>query len=444
MFVTIAKNIEELFNAEGHLALVDKFETLEKLVRFALKVSPEDIRNVKNLMKFTQYHIDLAIGDATLPQPEPSAKLRQLIECPIATFTSGDAVYDLDHLPILIKRLLPDDRRSIAATIANLFVHSETRIRSLQEVRFILSLCVSLVKEGPIKSCFYSIFHLIEGDSLIGTVGLLQELANAMDETGDVPADHAVLPIGFIVLRLLVRADLEDRTKFVQFLVRYGQIARARNAVTAVFLYVETAKVLETLPDSEAAAAELADTAVQIWQEMTNVPAKQRTYNYLLQFVIASKAVDLALNAQLCNFASTYTDILESVRALSACAPLFWRADGRLQEAQNVQACLSKATKAAVTATDMRVVLEGLYIVMEWTAFCLVKQIALDQRWVNALVGLIADKHQEVKTKGQVVEAIVSPTAAKAYANTVKFLTEGQLVSFEEGREDADGEEDDS
>jgi hypothetical protein len=450
MFVTIAKNIEELFNAEGHLALVDKFETLEKLVRFALKVSPEDIRNVKNLMKFTQYHIDLAIGDDVLTQPQPSAKLRQLIECPIATFTTGDSLYDLDHLPVLIKRLMPDDRRSLAATIANLFIHSDTRIRSLQEVRFILSLCVSLVREGPIKSCFYSLFHLIEGNGVIGTVSLLQELANAMDETDDVAADRAVLPIGFIVLRLLVEAEAEDRTKLVQFLVRYGQNARSRNPATTVFLYVEAAKVLETLPESEAAAAELADTAVQIWQEMTNVAAKQRLYNYLLQFMITSKAVDLALNAQLCNFASTYADFLESVKALSACAPLFWRADGRLQEAQNVQACLSKATKAAVTATDMRIVLEGLYIVMEWTAFCLVKQITLDQRWVNAFVGIIADKHQEVKSKGQSVEAIVSPTAAKSYANTVKFLTEKELVSFEaairEGREgeaeDAHGEED--
>jgi hypothetical protein len=35
MIITIAKNIEELFNAEGHLQLIDKFETLERLVRSA-------------------------------------------------------------------------------------------------------------------------------------------------------------------------------------------------------------------------------------------------------------------------------------------------------------------------------------------------------------------------------------------------------------------------
>jgi vacuolar protein sorting-associated protein 35 len=93
MFVTIAKNIEELFNQEGHLALVDKFETLEKLVRFALRINPEDMKNVKNLMKFTQYHIDLAIGNEVLTQTIPSVKLRTLIECPLLTFTNGQQIY---------------------------------------------------------------------------------------------------------------------------------------------------------------------------------------------------------------------------------------------------------------------------------------------------------------------------------------------------------------
>jgi hypothetical protein len=443
MFLTIAKNIEELFNQEGHLALVDKFETLEKLVRFALRINPDDLKNVKNLMKFTQYHIDLAIGGEVLTLPVPSSKLKNLIECPLSTFTTGQQVYGLDDLPPLMRRLLPDDRRSLATVICNLFLNSGTKIQSREELQYVLSLTVSLVREGPIKSCFYALFHLIDGGSILGTMAILQELANAMEETTDVAADKSVLPIGFIALKQMPQADPDELRKLIQFVAVYGKNAAARSAGTGVFLFAETARVLETLDGTEQAAAELAETAVQLWVDTTDVPAKQRLYNYVLQFVLTSKSADLALNAHLCNFASTLTEPLAGVRALANCAPLFWRPDERAREVATVQACLAKATKAAATATEQRVVLEGLYVVMGWTAYCLARQIGLQKRWVHALLSLIAEKHQEIKDRGASLEVVVSAQAKTAYVNTARFIQERNLVAFEDG-EDADEDEDDA
>jgi hypothetical protein len=47
--------------------------------------------------------------------------------------------------------------------ILELFLKSETVIRLIQELQFVLSLCVCLVREGAIRSCFYGLFHLIGG-----------------------------------------------------------------------------------------------------------------------------------------------------------------------------------------------------------------------------------------------------------------------------------------
>jgi hypothetical protein len=445
MFVTIAKNIEELFNAEGHLALIDKFDTLERLVRFALRINPEDVRNVKNLMKFTQYHIELAIADEPITQPQVSAKLRQLVECPLKVFTTGTLLYDLDHLPLLMRRMLPEDRRGVAMKICDLFLKSDTVIQSIQELQFVLSLCICLVREGAIKSCFYGIFHLIGGGGdIVATTGIMQELANAMEDIGGVGADKAILPIGFIVMRMMKEADPDEVPKLVQFLGRYGQNAARRNAVTSITLFVEMAKVCETIDNCDRFAAELAANAIGLWIEIPEMLLKQRLYGYLLQFMLVSRTADLGLNADLCNFASTYPDVVTSVRALANCAALFWRNDERLREIQNVQACLSKATKAAASATDLRVILEGLYVVFEWTVFCLAKGIPLDKRWVNALVGLIQDKHEEVKAKQKPLESVVSAAAMTTYRNTVKFVERRHLISLDNVADDHSNEHDDN
>jgi hypothetical protein len=369
MFITIAKNIEELFSAEGHLALVDKFETLEKLVRFALKINPEETKNVRNLLKFTEYHIELAIGSELLAQPLASEKLRLLISCPIATFKTGTAVFELEHLPRLMVRLLPVDRLSLANTICKLFLSSSTAISTDEQLDALFDILNPLLEETPVRTTFFAVFHLINGGSLVESMALFQRLANKIEQAPPAAADKAILPLGFCVLKFMPEAEPADLKKLVQFIAVYGKNAAARNPAVAVQLFVETARVLDTIEGTDDAAAELSATAIELWNSLGEVPSKQRLYPYLVQFVFGSRSVDLAVNPQLCNFASTFTDPLQAASALANCAPLFWRADGRCNEGDKVQACLAKATKLAATNSDLKVVLEGLYCILGWTAY---------------------------------------------------------------------------
>jgi hypothetical protein len=206
---------------------------------------------------------------------------------------------------------------------------------------------------------------------------------------------------------------------------------------------VETARVLDTIEGTEDAASELSTTAIELWASLPDGPKKQQLYSYLVQFVFGSRSVDLAVSGQLCNFASTFTDPLQSTSALANCAPLFWRADGRVQEADKVQACLAKATKLAATNGDVKIVLEGLYSVLGWTAYCLAKHIELKSRWVHALIATITDRHNEIKNNGGSVDTIVSKDAKAFYANTAKFLEENQLVPPPDPEEKGGEEEED-
>lgn len=165
-FVTIAKNIEELFNSEGNLALINKFEVLEKLLRFALKVNSKDIRNIKNLFKFADFQIDLAIGEEQLTSKDSSHALLSFVKTPFVAFNWEDEdsetttsplviLSQIDHLPSLIKRLLPSDRAIIATEICKILINSSITISSLAQFSFILQLTSSIVREGPGSSYFF-------------------------------------------------------------------------------------------------------------------------------------------------------------------------------------------------------------------------------------------------------------------------------------------------
>ena len=120
-FLTIAKNIEELFNAEGHLSLESKFDTLKRLITFSLKLNPEDVKNIRNLMKFTDFHIDLAISDQPLKTKESSLCLLNLLNAPLSTFKKAEFLYKLEYLPSLIGRLFKEDKLAVAEKICRFF-----------------------------------------------------------------------------------------------------------------------------------------------------------------------------------------------------------------------------------------------------------------------------------------------------------------------------------
>jgi hypothetical protein len=60
-------------------------------------------------------------------------------------------------------------------------------------------------------------------------------------------------------------------------------------------------------------------------------------------------------------------------------------------------------------------------------------------------LGLINDKHQEIKDHGGSIDAVVGPQARAFYVNTARFIQDNNLMAGDgedDGEGDGDGEED--
>lgn len=450
VFVTIAKNIEELFNAEGNLALTDKFETLEKLLRFALRMSPDDVRNIRNLMKFIEFNIQLAIGEEPLTDKNASEKLRLFLECPLASLSSGEFLYELEYLPVLIDRLVDEDKKILATKICDLMIRSNAVIADLDQLKFFLSTTVSLVINSPGKSCFFACFHLINGGSIMYTTALLQELANGMQKTCPGAAERAILPIGFCVMKMMVDEEIEEDElkKLMQFIVVYGESTAETSPQATLMLFAEASKVFDAL-EFRTQSSKLLQQAILLLSDIEKPAVKARMLNYLLQVVLASRFVDLSCNSELCNCAASLTPATKQISALVNCSSLFWRADEREQTATTVQACLSKASKIAATASEegQAAVLHGFYQILGAVAMWLKEGVDLNGSWVNALISLIGEKHQAITEKGMTLEGVVGKDQKVFYQNTAIFMRDNNLLTEgddgDEGEDEGEGEEED-
>ena len=430
IFVVIAKNIEELFNSEGHLALNDKFETLQNLLKFALKVNPDDVRNVKNLMKFTDFHIDLAIGDETLTNAEASIKLRDFLAEPLTTFKNAEPLFELEYLPLLIKRLREEDRHYVAALVCDLFIKGGTKITTIDQLRFVLSMTATLVRDGPGTSCFYALFHLIDAGSLEDTMSIIQELANAMDDATEKAAQRAVLPIGFIALKLIEDAEDDEKARLLKFIHTYAENSVEQDCSAPFYLFTEAAKEMDSI-NLKQFADDFLNSALDSWKTLPDGLPKYRALTYLINFVVGAQTIDTEINAQICNAASSITEPSRAIQILCNCATLFWRPDGRVRETEKVQACLAKASRAAASCEDQPTLLKGFYTVLGWAAYFQEKGVGLSDTWINALVSLINEKHEEIQSKGLKLEEVVTKSVKTFYTNTVLYIQEKHLFPEE-------------
>lgn len=430
IFVVIAKNIEELFNSEGHLALTDKFETLQKLLKFALKVNPDDVKNVKNLMMFTNFHIDLAIGDESLTSVEASMKLRDFLTEPLVAFTSAKPLFEIEYLPVLIKRLRPEDRLTIAALVCDLFLKEGTLITSIEELRFVLAMTATLVRDGPGSSCFFALFHLINAGSIDGTMSIIQELANAMDDATEKAAQRAVLPIGFVALKLFEDADDEEKRRLLKFIHTYAENSVEPGCSAPFYLFTEAAKEMDSINLNQF-ADEFLNSALETWQTLPDGAQKARALTYLINFVVDAQTIDTDVNAQICSLAKLITEPMRSINILCNCAALYWRPDERVREPEKVQACLAAASRAAAAVPEQATMLKGFYSVLGWAAYFQEKEVGLSETWINALVALINEKHEEIQNKGLKIDAVIPKNVRAFYKNTVEYIQEKHLFPEE-------------
>jgi hypothetical protein len=271
-----------------------------------MNIATDDIRKIRNLMKFTDFHIQMSIGDEVLPNAESLQKLRRFLEFPLSTFKNGDF-------------FVGKHRHGGATITCQLFANTLTKIETIEDVQSFLSLAISLGKDGPGKSCFYAVFHLIDAGSLLDTLGLMQRLANSIDETTDEAATKAIFPICFKVLQLLAVEGMpeDERARVLQFVTVYGELL--------------------DLPDD---AARFAALALERWPDLPKPGQQYRMLSVLINFMAGSRTLALDINGRPCNFAASLQtpDPLKPVSVLLNCSALFWRKDTRLNEASSVQA----------------------------------------------------------------------------------------------------------
>jgi hypothetical protein len=445
VFVAIASNIEALFNAEGHLGLSEKFETLQRLLALEMKIDRENVRNVGNLMRFANYHIELSIGDDPLPNAAASERLRRFLEVPLTEFESGAALFEIPALPLLINRLVAEDKAIVATLICQKMILSHVKLNTEEEIQFFIEIAGTLVRDVFGKSCFFAIVHLIEGESVLETLFLLQKFVTLLGELPPKSAARSILPVGLSVLKLLRTFELapEECAKLVQFVEIFADAMEAHSPANVLMLYVETAKVLEAIGDTEN-GQRIAMRGLEILPELEQVSTRARMLNYLINFVTVSTSVSPDVNAPLCNVAAGLAG-LETTRAVATlinCAALFWRRDGSVAEPGSVQACLAKATRIAnSSAGGPGLVLHGFYLVLAALAYWLLRRVGIDQKWVRAVIGAISEKHSAITATGSTVEKVVGSPVKVIYVSAAKVIQDYSLLQPETEEEDDDEEE---
>ena len=323
-------------------------------------------------------------------------------------------------------------------------------ITNKQELQFVLQLTSSIVQEDNGRSCFCSLFHLIDAGSIMATMKIIYELSNSLISSEDNQVTvrpeaqkKALLPIGFIAIKLLHDADPDEANALFTFILEHGKKALSFDPQVAIKIFIETARVLDTLEGFESKVTALTGEAINTWTKLTDQTIKYRVFSYLLQYVVSSPSVETKqVNSSLCTMAAQFTEPMKSVSALTGCASLFWRPDGRLRTSEAVQACLSKASKAADSAgsVDQATMLHGLYLVLGNAAYFLEKKVQLQFKWLKALTGIIQDKHQEIQAKGLSLETILPINVREFYVSTVRHIQSNNLLP-QPGDQDDDEEE---
>ena len=250
VFITIAKNIEELFTAEGHLSLESKFETLAKMLKFSLQINKNDLKNIKNLLKFTEFHIDLAISDSPIKQFKTSQLLTDVIDVPLDSIVDGKVLYSFDYLPVLIKRMRPEHQLYIADKITHLFIDSETKITNETELSFYINCTGSIITDSHGTSTFFSIFQLIEGETFSDTVLLLIKFYKSFENIKFVSRQRLIQPFSMRFIHLLYYSktqteSINDSTKNEArvFLFTFLQESEKISPYNVILIYLELFKI---------------------------------------------------------------------------------------------------------------------------------------------------------------------------------------------------------
>ena len=423
VFVTIAKNIEELFNAEGHLSLTSKFETLQRLLRFALKINTNDVKNVKNLMKFTDFHIDLAIGEESLKSAESSEQLKKFLEVPLTVFTSAEYLYKIEYLPVLVNRLIPKDRFYVANLICDLFLSSQTKVTNSEELTFYIKSTASLVRENDGSSCFFSIIHLIDGGDDEKTVQLLKEMDEQLDDMTKISAEKFVLPFSLHLLQIYAMKNIQNAFHLIiQFCKKNDESFPSKTTI----VYTELLKLSIERNDKE-----LQETVFQ--NILNNIPHIERqTELYHIIELICNLFERLMID----NVERAFPVINEATNSIiqlqrkiiTMCdfVLLVWR---KTKDSHKTLEQLEATLQAILNKNDeIGVSLNAFYILLDTTVFLLDEKCELPEDWLIKLLSLISVRHKEILATGKKLDAVVSTNGKLFYINLAHYIQDRDFI----------------
>lgn len=426
VFVTIAKNIEELFNAEGHLSLTSKFETLQRLLNFALKINANDIKNVKNLMKFTDFHIDLAIGDDSLNDVEASGQLRKFLEVPLQFLQSATLLYKIEYLPVLIRRLRSEDRLVIARIIADLFVSSATEITTEDELSFYVRCAGGLVRESCGTSSFFSIIHLIHGSSIHNTIDLLRMMNASLEDITEEAGQKFVIPLSMLLLNFMQISE-DDFSYALDFFREFMSENDESYPTQSAHVYIEAFKFMTNIEEFEIAKEFLIDLV----DAMPRVTGSHNLYTVSLAAANFFDQYDMKSSSLLEGIRDMVVRIVplrKHVEALRNVIMLTFTKTRKIDILfEDLQTLFDIIREAKNCDTGER--LRGLYGALDLTCILLDKGVKLPDKWLEALCSEISDNHRKVLDAKIRLDSCVSYNSKMHFINLAHHIIDSGYIN---------------
>ncbi|EAY21402.1 hypothetical protein TVAG_198400 [Trichomonas vaginalis G3] len=391
VFVTIAKNIEELFNAEGHLSLTSKFETLQRLLKFALKINSSDIKNVKNLMKFTDFHIDLAIGDDALTDNEASLELMKFLQVPLVFLESAQYLYKIEYLPVLVRRLKSEHRLVVADIIVKLFISSATEITSEDELSFYLRCAGAVVRESKGSSAFFSIIHLIKGSTHRQTLELIKQFYTSLDDITEVVAQKFIIPIGNILLHFMQISPI-DFDLALDFLRRYLNDNDQSYPAQTAMVYIDAFKFCSNLEKFDIAKeflGNIIDILPRVEGTINIYTVSLAAANFFDSYEMKSSALLEAIRTMV----GRLVPLRKHIEALRNVILLTWtkteRKDILKEDLENMLEVVTNNMSC-----DIGERLKALYSVLDLTTMLIDKGVQIDDEYLEKVCTIISKNHR--------------------------------------------------
>lgn len=415
LFTSIGKSLEEIFTNNEYYELNDKLTTLFKFVKFSLRINHDNPRNIHKMLQFSYYHVDSSVGEGVL-ESDSSEILINLIKQCIDGIKPIENIYELEFLQPLVDKLDSDSKISMLQYICNKMIDNKLRISTTQELKYVLSLTMSLFTSKIVYSEVYSLFYFIDGETTDDTFNMIESLVSSLAKLGSAVVDASIMPIGRVLLQLASKVN--ENKYILKFIHTY---ANECGSAKSFYLLVESAKMMDSL-ELKSFAEEYMFAALELFENIHD-NEKDDAISYLINYVIDSDKINPDINTKICLLASKYG----SINSLIDCASMFLKSNEETNDPELIQECLKRAAKTAMEKDNKNKTLEDLLNVLNSAIFYKKVGAQLSNDWMDKLRGTVLNFYNENVKEGQAPEEAFDAQALKLYNDTVTYF-ERELI----------------